>query len=232
MERVRIVHLYPQELSLYGDSGNVLCLKKRLEMRNIKAEIIEVKIGEDIPDFDIMFIGGGQDREMEIIHRDLRRKSEMLSYCVSCGKVILAICGGFQLLGEYYETADKSIMKMSSALPFYTVASKKRMIGNYVFETPFGTVAGFENHSGRTYLPNNLSPLGTVVSGFGNNGADQTEGVLFNNTFGTYAHGPVLPKNPALADELIRRALCCDELAEIDDITENLCHSYLVRKFS
>ena len=229
---MRIVHLYAKELNLYGDSGNVLCIKRRLEARNIKNEIIEIGVNENIPDFDIMIIGGGQDREMNLILRDIRKKSEMLTFAVETKKVIFAVCGGYQLLGEYYETFDGSYMKMSGALPFYTTALKKRMIGNTVFETPFGKAAGFENHSGRTYLSAGLSPLGTVIKGFGNNGRDKTEGVLYNNTFGTYAHGPVLPKNPRLADELIRRGLGCGELKKIDDGIETLCHDELIRKFS
>ncbi len=229
---MRIVHLYPKELNLYGDSGNLLCLKRRLDLRSIKYEIREIGIGDSIPDFDIMLIGGGQDREMRLILKDLRKKSEMLSYAIHMNKVIFAVCGGYQLLGEYYETADKSIMKMTGALPFYTKSGKSRMIGNTVFETPFGKITGFENHSGRTFLGASLTPLGTVVSGFGNNGIDKTEGVLFSNTFGTYAHGPVLPKNPRLADELIKRAISCDELMPLDDETENRCHDSLIRKFS
>ena len=179
-----------------------------------------------------MLIGGGQDREMRIILRDLRKKSEMLSYAAMSGRVIFAVCGGYQLLGEYYEAADKTVMKMTASLPFYTVSSKTRMIGNIVFETPFGTAAGFENHSGKTYLDKSLTPLGRVVSGFGNNGEDLSEGVLFNNVFGTYAHGLVLPKSPFLADELIKRALCCDELEALDDSLENRCRNDLLRKFS
>ncbi len=232
MEKIRIVHLYPDELNLYGDSGNILCLKRRLEKRKIKCEIIGTGTGERIPDFDIMFIGGGQDREMEIIRRDLIKKSEALCYAVRSKKVILSICGGYQLLGEYYEAPNGNKIKMSGALPFYTIGGKKRMIGNLVFETPFGNVVGFENHSGRTYLPDSLSPLGTVISGFGNNGLDKSEGVLFYNTFGTYAHGPVLPKNPRLADELIMRALGTDCIMPLDDEIENRCHDSLIRKFS
>ena len=232
MNRIRILHLYAKELNLYGDSGNVLCLQKRLEKRHYGTEVLPIGIGDKIPDFDILFIGGGQDREMKLIAADLRKKSEMLSYCVHCGKVILGICGGYQLLGEYYKTLDGEVMKLSGALPLVTLGEKKRMIGNFVFDTPFGTVVGFENHSGRTYLDDTLTPLGSIVSGCGNNGEDGGEGVLFQNTFGTYAHGPVLPKNPALADEILRRALKIDALPVLDDALENKCHTQLVKKFS
>ncbi len=230
--RLRIVHLYPNELNLYGDSGNVLCIKRRLDLRNIKYEIIPVGCGDTLCDFDLMIIGGGQDREMLSILSDLKRKAEMIAYSVNIGKTVFAVCGGFQLLGEYYKSADASFMKMTGALPFYTVSERPRMIGNLVFETPFGTAAGFENHSGRTYLSDGLSPLGKVISGFGNNGEDSGEGLFYKNTFATYAHGPLLPKNPNLADELIKRALGCDGLKELDDSLENRCRLSLIRKFS
>lgn len=228
---VRIVHLYPKELNLYGDAGNVLCLKKRLEKRGFRVDVSEIGIGENIPCFDILVIGGGQDREMNIISRDLKRKSEMLSYCVNSNKVIFAVCAGFQLLGNYYKSKDKSIIKLTGALPFYTEGKEKRQISNIVIDTPFGKVAGFENHSGITYLQKPLKPLGKVISGFGNDGKGG-EGLLFKNTFATYLHGPVLPKNPALADEIIKRALNTDELKSLDDTLEKMCNEYLVKRFS
>ena len=230
MKKIKIVHLYPDEMNLYGDSGNVLCLYNRLARRSYKSEIVRVGIGDKIPNFDIMFIGGGQDREMQIIKRDLKRKSATLSYYVEQGKTVLAICGGYQILGDYYKTASGEIVSLSSCLPFYTVSGEGRMVGNTVFSTSFGTVVGFENHASKTYLSDKLKPFGTVVSGFGNNGEDKTEGLLYKNTFCTYAHGPVLPKNPALADEILKRALKTD-LQPIDDKFENLCHDSLVKKF-
>lgn len=231
VNRVRIAHLYPKELNLYGDSGNVLCLYNRLIWRGYKAEVTHINIGDKINDFDILFIGGGQDKEMKIIAKDLKRKSDMLSYCAEQGKVILAICGGYQLLGDYYTTGSGEQIKLSSALPFYTVAGDKRMIGNFVYQTAFGKVVGFENHSGKTYLKGNLAPLGKIITGYGNNGEDSTEGLLYKNTFGTYAHGPVLPKNPAFADELIKRALNTDDLMTLDDTIEIQCHNQLVSRF-
>lgn len=220
--------MYPKELNLYGDAGNLLCLKKRIEKRGYSTEIIEVGIGDNIPNFDIMLIGGGQDKEMRIIQNDLRRKAEMLSFCVHSGKTILAICGGYQLLGEYYKTKD-DVIKLSSALPFFTVAGQNRMIGNFVFDTPFGRVVGFENHSGRTFLCNSLNPLGELVVGYGNNGFDGTEGLLYKNTFCTYSHGPVLPKNPALADEIISRVI--PSIEHLDDDIEDRCHNELIKRF-
>ena len=229
VKKIKIVHLYPKELSLYGDSGNILCIVKRLEERGYKTDVKNIGIGDTVSDFDLMFIGGGQDKEMKIISRDLRKKGDMLRYAVNSGKTLLAICGGFQLLGEHYKTTDGDILHLSSALPFYTVGGEKRMIGNIVFKTPFGTAAGFENHSGKTYL-NGLEPLGKVISGFGNNGEDETEGLLFKNTFCTYAHGPVLPKNARLADEILKRATG-DELSPIDDELENRCNLQLIHRF-
>ena len=231
MKRIKIAHLYPNELNLYGDIGNVLCLYYRLIKRGCTAEIENIEIGDRIGDFDILVIGGGQDREMNIISSDLKRKADMLSYCVNCGKTVFAVCAGFQLLGKYYINQQGKELKLSGALDFYTVAGEKRMIGNMVFDSPFGKIAGFENHSGKTYLPDNLKPLGRVISGYGNNGEDGCEGLIYKNTFATYAHGAVLPKNPLLADEIIKRALGCETLMKLDDELENLCHNQLVKRF-
>ena len=232
VKKIKIAHLYPGELNLYGDWGNVLCLYYRLKKRGFSVEIENINIGDRINDFDILFIGGGQDREMNIISNDLKRKSDMLCYCINCSKTVLAICGGYQLLGKYYINQQGREMKLSGALDFYTVSNDKRMIGNIVFDTPFGNIVGFENHSGKTYLSKKLTPLGRVISGFGNNGEDGTEGLQFKNTFCTYAHGAVLPKNPAFADEIIKRALKTDELMPLDDEAENLCHNQLIHRFS
>ena len=228
MKRIKIVHLYPKELNLYGDIGNVICLYYRLIKRGYEAEIEGVDIGDKLGDFDILVIGGGQDREMEILSSDLRRKSEMLSYSVNCGKTVFAVCAGFQLLGKGYINPQGREMKLSSALDFYTKAGDKRMIGNLLFDSPFGKIIGFENHSGKTYLSKDIKPLGKVISGYGNNGVDGGEGLIFKNTIATYAHGAVLPKNPALADGIIKRALGCDELPRLDDEIENRCHDSLV----
>lgn len=229
---LKIVHLYPRELNLYGDVGNVLCITKRLEKRKIKFDVVNVGINDKIPDLDFMFIGGGQDREMTIIQKDIKRKAQALNFYVNSGKTILAICGGYQILGEYYKTRDNSIIELSSALPFFTESGSKRMIGNVVINTEFGKLVGFENHSGKTYLASELKPFGKIVTGYGNNGIDKTEGVIFKNTFGSYLHGPVLPKNPAFADELIKRMLKVDELKEIDDEIENICHNQLISRYT
>ncbi len=229
--RVRIVHLYAEELNLYGDSGNVLCLRKRLADRGFFPEIRAVGVGDRLDDFDILFIGGGQDREMGIIAGDIRKKSQALKYYIENGSVVLAICGGYQILGEYYKGIDGDVMRLADVLPFFTVGNRSRMIGNIVTDTPFGKMVGFENHAGRTYLSSELNPLGHVITGSGNNGEDGGEGVLYKNTFCTYAHGPVLPKNPALADEIIKRALQTNDLMPLDDTVEIQCHDHLVSRF-
>lgn len=226
---VKIVHLYPKELNTYSDIGNVICLCNRLSCRGYDYELVDVGVGDNIPNFDIMLIGGGQDKDMRLLSPDIRRKSDSLSYYINSNKVIFAVCGGYQLLGEYYRIGSDTI-RLSGALPFYTVAGQYRMIGNFAFNTDFGAIVGFENHSGRTFLCGGLDCLGTLDFGYGNNGYDYTEGVLFKNTFGTYAHGPVLPKNPALADELIRRAI--GDIEPLDDTLENACHDYIYKKFS
>lgn len=230
MGAVKVVHLYPKELNLYGDNGNVLCLYKRLRRRGFSVNVTEVGIGEAIPEFDILFIGGGQDKEMKLVANDIKRKSEMLSYCVNMGKTVFAICGGYQLLGEYYQTLDGDRLILSSALDFYTIGKNKRHIGNVVFDTNIGKIVGFENHSGVTYLSDKLKPFGKMLQGFGNDGKGG-EGVIYKNTIGIYAHGPVLPKNPLLADDLIKRALGVDELNPLDDNLENDCHNNLISRY-
>ncbi len=229
---IKILHLYPNELNLYGDSGNVLCLYYRLKKRGFNAEIVKAGKGDKIPDFDILFIGGGQDREISIIEKDLKRKSDAISYYIESGKTVLAICGGYQLLGEYFKTNDNRVIRLSGALPFYTEGSKKRMIGNIVMSTPFGKIVGFENHSGRTHLSEELNPLGSIIMGYGNNGSDGKEGLLYKNTFCTYLHGPVLPKNPKFADEILRRSVPQIDHYPLDDNLETLCHNSLIARFS
>lgn len=229
---IKILHLYPKEMNLYSDVGNALCLKYRFENIGYKAEIIPCSVGDRITDFDIMLIGGGQDKEMSILRRDILRKADSIKYHIENNKVILAICGGYQLLGQYFKTADNKTIEMTGALPFYTVSTGKRAVENIVFDTPFGKAVGFENHSGKTFLCDDLSPLGKVITGCGNNGKDKTEGLLYKNTFCTYAHGPFLPKNPNIADEIISRCLNLDLPLNINNEIEKKCQSYLISRFS
>lgn len=208
---LKIAHLYPDLLNLYGDSGNVLCLEKRILWRGIDCITQRMVSGApyDFKDCDIIFIGGGQDFEQTLVLRELSRGTDYnLKNAVENETVVLAVCGGFQLLGKYYETHTGDIMNFTGVLDFYTIGGEKRLIGNYAFKTEEKIrILGFENHSGRTYLGDNLKPLGKIIKGFGNNGKDKTEGARYKNTFGTYCHGPMLPKNPDFADMLIERAL-------------------------
>ena len=209
--KLKVAHLYPDLLNLYGDSGNILCIKKRCEWREIACSVTSLIAGRDFDfsDYDLIFIGGGQDREQKLVLRDLTvKKRDSLHHAVENGTVLLAICGGYQLLGRFYETAAGEHLEFTGILDFYTCAGEKRLIGNYEFKTAEKIrVIGFENHSGRTFLGDGIAPLGKVLKGHGNNGADKTEGARYKNTFCTYCHGPLLPKNPDLADLLIRTAL-------------------------
>ena len=212
--KIRIGHLYPEVLNLYGDRGNTLCFQKRLEWRGIEAEVVPLMIGDSISmnDFDLFFIGGGQDFEQEVLLRDLEGgKGDEIKAAVEDGLPFLCICGGYQMMGDYYQTYTGEKCKFLGAVDFYTVGREERMIDNYAFrlgeESGGSTVVGFENHSGRTYLGQGVRPLGTVLKGNGNNGEDGGEGVRYKNVFGTYSHGPVLPKNPEFCDFILKTAL-------------------------
>jgi CobQ-like glutamine amidotransferase family enzyme len=236
--KLNICHLYPDVLNLYGDTGNIICLKKRLEWRGIECEVTELPIGAaaDFSQFDMFFAGGGQDFEQEVLLEDLHAgKNREIISAVEDGKIFLAICGGYQMLGQYYKTYDGEQCDFIGALDLYTLGSETRMIGNYMFECApengGGTVVGFENHSGKTWLGAGLVPLGKILSGFGNNGEDSTEGARYKNVFGTYSHGPLLPKNPRFADMLLQTALDRKyggvELPALDDRLELLAHDYM-----
>lgn len=231
MTSLRICHVYPDVLNLYGDRGNVLCMKRRLGWRNIGCEITPLRLGEhmSLADFDLLFIGGGQDFEQKLLLGEIREdKGRELRAAIEDGVCVLAICGGYQLLGGYYETHRGERMDFLGALDLYTVGGAERLIGNFAFDTPWGSVVGFENHSGRTYLGSGVTPLGKVIAGHGNNGRDGTEGARYKNVFGTYSHGPVLPKNPALCDAILETALerkyGSAELVPLGDMSETSAH--------
>ncbi len=235
---LKICHLYPDALNLYGDRGNIICLKRRCEARNIKCSVTEVPIGDSrsLTGYDLYFIGGGQDFEQKLLLDDLSGgKKQSIKSAVNDGKVFLAICGGYQLLGHYYKMSDGSICDYIGAVDLYTEAGNTRFIGNTVCSTDeAGILIGFENHAGRTYLGNDVMPLGNVLAGGGNNGEDKTEGAHFLNVFGTYYHGPVLPKNPELCDLLLQTALSekygkCD-LAELNDEFENRARDTMLKR--
>lgn len=236
MTTLKICHLYPDVLNLYGDRGNVLCFEKRLEWRGIGCELVERPLGEhsSLADVDLFFIGGGQDLEQKLLLEDLKRgKGANIRAAVEDGKTFLCICGGYQLMGRHYKPADGPRCDFLGAVDMHTVGTRERTVGNFAFETEFGTVVGFENHSGRTYLGEGVEPLGSVLEGFGNNGEDKTEGVRYKNVFGSYSHGPLLPKNPALCDGILRQALLrkygVAELIELPDISEGEAHESVLR---
>jgi hypothetical protein len=230
---INIIHLFPDLLNLYGDRGNIMVLKKRCELRGITANVIEFRINDeiDISNADIIFLGGGSDREQKLVCKKLLSiKEELLKFRDDFG-VILAVCGGYQLLGKYYSLDDEKIEGLSLC-DMYTEQKAGRLIGNIAIDTPLGTVVGFENHGGRTYLGENVAPLGKVIRGYGNNGEDGCEGVLYKNIFGTYLHGPLLPKNPELADLLLEKALIrkynAIELSPLDFEIEKLAKGYIL----
>ena len=237
---IKICHIYPDVLNLYGDFGNIKSLQQRLLWRGIEASVTPVKIGEvlNLASFDIVFIGGGQDFEQEVLIGDLhgRGKDKELRAAIEDGITTLAICGGYQMLGAYYETHEGKRCDFIGALDFYTRGARERMIGNYMFscDGEISEVVGFENHSGKTYLGAGVSPLGTVISGFGNNGEDKTEGARYKNVFGTYSHGPLLPKNPKFADAILKTAIerryGVQELSELSDESENRAHDEMAQR--
>lgn len=221
---LKIGHLYPKEMNIYGDTGNVLVLQKRIERRGIGAEIVKIGIGDKVPkDIDILVSGGGQDAGQVRVQEDLISKGEDLRQYAQDGMVMIVICGTYQLFGKRFITKTERVVKGIGLLNLETIAGDARLIGNITTNSPWGTLVGYENHSGRTFLGKGLKPLGKVLAGAGNNGEDQSEGAIFKNVFGSYLHGPILPKNPHLADELIQRAMVRKygktELADLDDHT-------------
>jgi CobQ-like glutamine amidotransferase family enzyme len=203
-----LVHLYPREMNIYGDTGNVLVLRKRLEWRGIGANVIPVSAGDPLPtDADILLGGGGQDAAQGAIGRDFVGKGTTLKAMADDGVVMLTICGTYQMLGHEFLTKDGIRIAGVGVLDLITQGSDTRLIGNNHVDSDWGRLVGFENHSGLTELGAQVSPLGRTVAGRGNNGKDLTEGAVRNNVFGTYLHGPVLAKSPQFADELLRRAL-------------------------
>lgn len=208
---LNICHLYPDLLNVYGDIGNILILKYRAEQRGIKVNIINSSLNDklDIDNLDIIFFGGGQDFEQSIVSTDLMSvKKDDLSKYIEDGKVLLAICGGYQLLGNYYIAPNGERIEGLGILDIYTEGGDTRFIGNtIIYNEDFNeTYVGFENHSGRTYI-NGLKPLGKCIEGYGNNGSTKEEGCIYKNTFCSYFHGSLLSKNPELADRFIKLAL-------------------------
>ncbi len=236
--KISIAHLYPKLLNLYGDMGNIITLTKRCDWRGIKVEFEEIGIGDSIKEHDLYFIGGGQDKQQQDVAGELYKNKDFLQAERDKMAVFLGICGGYQLFGHYYQPFEGDKLLGISLMDAYTVAGKKRFIGNVTVETAFltpNTLVGFENHSGLTYLQGDTKPLGRVIVGNGNNGNDKFEGGRYKNVFGTYLHGSLLPKNPHFADFLIELALEKRygekiKLSKLDDTLEVMTHNSLIGK--
>ncbi len=235
---LRICHIYPDLLNLYGDRGNLMTLVNRARWRGVDVRVDEVRLRDSLVpgEHDLYFIGGGEDRQQRLAAPDLReRKRDALDRARTRGAVVLAVCGGYQLLGHYYRPADGEDLAGVGLLDLTTEhpgAAAARLIGNIVIRCALLggiTLVGFENHGGRTRLGPGAQPLGVVVSGSGNNGEDGTEGAMSGTVFGTYLHGPLLPKNPAFTDHLLTAALRPRYpdvmLAPIDDRLESAAHA-------
>jgi lipid II isoglutaminyl synthase (glutamine-hydrolysing) len=212
--KIVVGHLYPDYLNIYADRGNMAVLERRAAWRGIAFDYRTIGLGEQAsPDhYDLYYVGGGQDREQALVAPDLATKGEPLREAVDRGAAFLAVCGGYQLLGRFYRDRSGAELPGIGLLPHHTVAGERRMIGDVLLECELEPgdrrpLAGFENHAGRTYLDEGAEPLGRVVAGFGNNGEDGVEGSRVGNALGTYLHGPLLPRNPWLADWLIGKAL-------------------------
>jgi lipid II isoglutaminyl synthase (glutamine-hydrolysing) len=233
---LRAVALYPEQMNIYADRGNILFLRRRCEWRGIDFSYAAAGAGEplDPRTHDLIYIGGGQDRDQRIVAEDMvTSKRAGLAEAVEDGAVVLAVCGGYQLLGRSYQLGDERIPGLGLADLETVRQPGPRLIGNIEIEVDLGDgpreLAGFENHGGRTYLGDGAEPLGRVVRGHGNNGSDGLEGVRRQNMIGTYLHGPLLPKNAWLADRLIQLALARrhggePELAPLDDALETAAH--------
>src|SRR5262245_16989806 len=255
--RLRIAHLYPEQMNIYGDRGNILALTRRCAWRGIEVELLPIGVGMDVDwlALDLVFFGGGQDSGQALIAEDfVGRHGPTLRAAIDDGLVLLAICGGYQLLGHYFLTHTGEQLPGIGALDLHTVGGNIRLIGNIVVEaslaettnerndssfvvrrSSFVRLVGFENHSGRTYLGAGVRPLGRVLVGHGNNGEDGTEGAVYRNTFGCYMHGSLLPKNPQLADHLIHLALrrrygSAANLAPLDDRLEIIAQRTMVER--
>jgi hypothetical protein len=238
---VRICHLYPSLLSVAGDRGNLFALMQRCTWRGIRYSVAEADV-DVVPDFsrcDLILLHGGQDREMTAAAQDLAMKAGPLRDAIESDAVVLAVCAGYQLLGRSYAPAEGPPIPGLGVLDVVTQAGPERFIGHVAVECDLGSggqgqLTGFENHSGRTYLGSGVEPLGRVLAGAGNNGQDGTEGARYREVYATYLHGPVLPKNPWLADHLLSRALAhryqdCGPLAPLTDQAETQAHAAALR---
>ena len=242
--QLRIAHLYPEIMNIYGDQGNITALCQRCAWRGIKATITQISLNQDFDPqkYDLIFGGGGQDRQQLLVANDLQKKKKAIKEAVGQGKVFLLICGTYQLFGRYFKTDENKKIPGIGVFDMITIASCQRKIGNVLvklsddvstgnYQFPVPNLIGFENHSGNSFIDidSETKHLAKVIKGFGNNGIDKTEGAVYKNVFGTYLHGPLLPKNPHFADYLIKTALETSykkpvELKSLDDSLEWQAH--------
>jgi lipid II isoglutaminyl synthase (glutamine-hydrolysing) len=241
--RIRVGHLYPEYLNIYADRGNIAVLARRSALRGHELEVTGISVGDELaPDaHDLLYIGGGQDREQALIAPDLAAKGDAVRTAVETGTAVLAVCGGYQLLGRGYRDRNGVVMPGVGLFPHETIAGERRMIGDVLLECELEpgerrTVAGFENHAGRTRLDPGAVPLGRVIAGFGNDGESGFEGCRVGRALGTYLHGPLLPRNPWLADWILSQALAHatggdpPELEPLPDRLEAEAHAVSARR--
>ncbi len=240
MAEFTIAHMYPHLMNLYGDRGNLLCLKKRLQWYGHQPHIYEISLGNklDYHNIDMIYMGGGSDREVKLIYQDLISRGADLREAMENGLPMLFIDSAYQLLGRAYMDAGEKIIDGLGVFNFNTRKAKNRLTGNIILNSSITgkecTVVGFENHYGCTYFEDeNLQPFGEVIKGFGNNGEDGCEGFVYKNLIGTCLHGPLLPKNPEIANFFIkamanRRGITLN--SGLDDSIENFAHKQVVRR--
>jgi CobQ-like glutamine amidotransferase family enzyme len=228
---IRVGHLYPEYLNIYADRGNIAVLARRAAWRDIALRVEPISVGDDLRPgaHDLLYIGGGQDREQALIAPDLAARGDVIREAVAGGAAVLAVCGGYQLLGRFYRDLGGAELPGAGLFPLETVAGERRLIGDCLLECELEpgerrTLAGFENHAGITLLDEGAEPLGRVIAGFGNDGQSGFEGCRVGTAVGTYLHGPLLPRNPWLADWLLAQALAhrLGEAIELDELPSEL----------
>jgi CobQ-like glutamine amidotransferase family enzyme len=240
--KIVVGHLYPDYLNIYADRGNMAVLARRATLRGLELEVRSVSVGDELQpgEHDLLYIGGGQDREQALVAPELASKGRAVREAVAGGAALLAVCGGYQLLGRFYRDRAGAELPGVGLFPHHTVAGERRMIGDVLLECELEpgeprTLAGFENHAGRTRLDSGAEPLGRVIAGFGNDGESGYEGCRAGRAIGTYLHGPLLPRNPWLADWLLAQAAAhrsgaVPTLAQLPDRLEAEAHEVSARR--
>ena len=241
--RIVVGHLYPDYLNIYADRGNIAVLERRAAWRGHDLHVRAIGVGDEISagEHDLLYVGGGQDREQALVAPDFAAKANGLRAAIDAGAAVLAVCGGYQLLGRFYRDRHGAELPGAGVLPLQTLAGDTRMIGDVLLECELEpgwprTLAGFENHAGRTVLDTGADPLGRVVAGFGNDGQSGFEGCRVGRVVGTYLHGPLLPRNPWFADWVLAQALAHanggepQQLEPLQDELESEAHTVAARR--